>query len=247
MGKKFVGRLAFLSNFANYGFVAGGVTWPTVEHFFQAMKTLDSKEREEIRCLKTPAEVRRVGKRVQLRKDWHEVRLSVMEYAVLKKFEQNATIAKWLFRCSDEDLTEENSWGDTFWGTCKGEGQNHLGLILRKVRDHLKIRQPISLKVVGVTYKNIDGTHRQRAIRRMRAKGGEVCNITAVRHLNNIYDDNAIAVMNGENVQIGWVAKASAARLAPHMDNGMTLKLEVKKFLGGGEYNWGLVLNGRLV
>jgi predicted NAD-dependent protein-ADP-ribosyltransferase YbiA (DUF1768 family) len=34
-------------------------------------------------------------------------------------------------------LIEENTWGDTFWGICKGQGENHLGRLLMQIRDEL--------------------------------------------------------------------------------------------------------------
>jgi predicted NAD-dependent protein-ADP-ribosyltransferase YbiA (DUF1768 family) len=33
---------------------------------------------------------------------------------------------------------EGNSWGDTYWGVCKGKGQNKLGHILMQVRSTFK-------------------------------------------------------------------------------------------------------------
>jgi predicted NAD-dependent protein-ADP-ribosyltransferase YbiA (DUF1768 family) len=33
------------------------------------------------------------------------------------------------------ELVEGNWWGDTFWGVCKGVGENHLGRLLMKIRD----------------------------------------------------------------------------------------------------------------
>lgn len=37
----------------------------------------------------------------------------------------------------NRELIEENTWGDTFWGTVNGVGKNKLGLILMDVRrDH---------------------------------------------------------------------------------------------------------------
>ena len=34
-------------------------------------------------------------------------------------------------------LVEGNSWGDTFWGVCRGKGKNMLGKILMRVRKRL--------------------------------------------------------------------------------------------------------------
>jgi len=37
-------------------------------------------------------------------------------------------------------IEEKNSWGDTFWGTCEGVGQNHLGRLLMKTREKLCLK-----------------------------------------------------------------------------------------------------------
>jgi predicted NAD-dependent protein-ADP-ribosyltransferase YbiA (DUF1768 family) len=47
----------WLSNFSPYPFVLDGVSWPTVEHFYQAQKSLYAGERERIRAARHgPAE-----------------------------------------------------------------------------------------------------------------------------------------------------------------------------------------------
>lgn len=35
----------------------------------------------------------------------------------------------------DDDIVEDNDWGDTFRGICNYEGQNNLGKILMELRD----------------------------------------------------------------------------------------------------------------
>lgn len=37
-----------------------------------------------------------------------------------------------------ELLIEGNFWGGTFWGVCAGEGSNHLGRLLMKIRGELR-------------------------------------------------------------------------------------------------------------
>ena len=36
-----------------------------------------------------------------------------------------------------EPIIEDNTWGDTYWGRCRGTGSNHLGQILEETRDAL--------------------------------------------------------------------------------------------------------------
>ena len=40
----------------------------------------------------------------------------------------------WLRETGAEELVEGNYWGDTFWGVCRGEGENKLGKLLMQVR-----------------------------------------------------------------------------------------------------------------
>ena len=42
-----------------------------------------------------------------------------------------------LLATGEAQLIEGNTWNDTFWGVCKGKGQNWLGRILVEVREEL--------------------------------------------------------------------------------------------------------------
>ena len=59
-----------------------------------------------------------------------------MEEIVRAKFGQNPVLADKLLATGDTLLIEGNTWGDKFWGvdTRVGQGENHLGKILMKVR-----------------------------------------------------------------------------------------------------------------
>lgn len=56
---------------------------------------------------------------------------------VTAKFEQNPELAARLIATAPAELIEGNSWGDTYWGVCGGQGENRLGLILMAVRSKL--------------------------------------------------------------------------------------------------------------
>tara|TARA_Y100000034_G_C6567824_1_gene245972 strand:- start:117 stop:422 length:306 start_codon:yes stop_codon:yes gene_type:complete len=83
-------------------------------------------------------EARKLGRRVRLRSDWHEVRLSIMKEIVHAKFTQNEDLRERLLDTGDNELIEGNTWGDSFWGVCRGKGQNHLGNILMAIREKLR-------------------------------------------------------------------------------------------------------------
>ena len=51
---------------------------------------------------------------------------------------KDESLKEMLLLTGDQEIIEENYWGDTFWGVCRGKGQNHLGKILMKVRDELR-------------------------------------------------------------------------------------------------------------
>ena len=141
----FEGRFCFLSNFHPSPFVGSdGNTWDTVEHFFQAMKTLDVDEREFVRGKMTAGRAKRAGRKVTLRKDWDDVKLSVMEEALIKKFTQNKNLGRLLVdQTGDNFLCEGNTWHDQFWGNCTCPlhkdlaGENHLGRLLMEIREIL--------------------------------------------------------------------------------------------------------------
>lgn len=131
---EFANEHAFLSNFHPSPVVMYGQIYPTVEHAFQAAKTLDMARREEIRLAPTPGRAKRLGRRVELRPDWDTFRLEAMETLLQRKF-ADPYLRERLAETWPHKLVEGNYWGDRFWGVCGGEGENHLGRLLMKIRD----------------------------------------------------------------------------------------------------------------
>jgi len=134
---RFSGKFRFLSNFYPCKIEYEGIQYPSVEHAYQASKTLDINIRKKIAGLKSAGEAKRVGRRVKLRDDWERVKLSIMEDLVRIKFTTNNELKNKLISLKGYTLIEGNNWGDTFWGVCNGTGKNHLGRILMKVRDEI--------------------------------------------------------------------------------------------------------------
>lgn len=134
----FSGEYDFLSNFYEAPVTWKGVVYPTSEHAYQAAKTLDSVERNQIRLAETPAIAKKLGRKVTIREDWEEVKFDFMFKIVWNKFILNQELATKLLATGDAELIEGNWWGDTYWGVCRGEGQNNLGLILMTVRGILR-------------------------------------------------------------------------------------------------------------
>lgn len=127
-----------LSNFYAFEFVVSGKTYATVEHYFQAMKTVDLTEREKLRLTHGPGTVKKMGRRVQLRTDWEAIKLQVMRTALMHKFEINNPMGECLLGTGDAWLVEGNNWGDRFWGAVDGQGENWLGHLLMARRAELR-------------------------------------------------------------------------------------------------------------
>lgn len=66
--------------------------------------------------------------------DFHENKVRLMKRVCDAKFAQNAALQKLLVLTEGAHIEEANTWGDTFWGVCEGEGQNNLGKVLMDVR-----------------------------------------------------------------------------------------------------------------
>ena len=116
-----------------------GLTYQNAEAAFQAQKCIDEMEKEQFTTLR-PNEAKRLGRSVQLRPDWENVKLSIMEEIVQAKFAQNEDLKQLLLSTGELTLEEGNTWHDTFWGVDAKtrEGQNHLGRILMRVREELQ-------------------------------------------------------------------------------------------------------------
>lgn len=139
----FDGEFSFLSNFSPHTVVFAKHIWPTAEHCFQAMKTTNEFERKSILHCATPGKAKRLGRKVTLREDWEAMipkeplKVMVMRMIVRAKFTQHTDIRELLIATGRAELIEGNWWNDTFWGVCRGVGENHLGKILMQVRAEL--------------------------------------------------------------------------------------------------------------
>ena len=62
-----------------------------------------------------------------------DVKVKLMFVLVTEKFKQNPELKQKLLETGNQELIEGNTWNDTFWGVCNGQGQNWLGKILMLV------------------------------------------------------------------------------------------------------------------
>ena len=113
---EFVGDHEFLSNTYEAPITYNGRAFSTVSEAFQSSSNL--LRRPEI---------------------WKTHKVIVMRSLVFRKFLQNADLATRLVATDTVPLINGGTWQDPFWGydTIYGNGENHLGIILMKIRDFL--------------------------------------------------------------------------------------------------------------
>lgn len=135
----FNGEFFFLSNFYYCNITYNGLEFTNAEAAFQSMKCISDIQRKLFRHL-NPSSAKRLGRSVALRHDWESIKLSVMEDVIRAKFTQNPDLARKLIVTGNAKLIEGNTWGDAYWGfdLRKNAGENHLGIILMKIRKELK-------------------------------------------------------------------------------------------------------------
>lgn len=134
----FRGKYYFLSNFCDSKVFYDGVEYTSVEHAYQAAKTLDLEYRDIIRRAATPSKAKRIGQVVPVRDNWELIKVQIMRTLVAQKFAE-PTLRSYLQATAPAILEEGNWWGDTFWGVdLEGNGQNWLGKILMEVRERQK-------------------------------------------------------------------------------------------------------------
>jgi ribA/ribD-fused uncharacterized protein len=149
----FRGRFVFLSNFYPCRIEHKGITYPSVEHYYVALKVTGMQFidgvyytgadfRELIARVIDAGDVKKLGRRVKVRSDWEEKKLEFMEWGVREKF-KDPNLSEMLLDTGDLELIEGNNWHDVYYGKCychkcNGSGENYLGKILMKIREELK-------------------------------------------------------------------------------------------------------------
>jgi ribA/ribD-fused uncharacterized protein len=142
---EFQGEYRFLSNFWLVNVIYDHQMYSSVEHAYQAAKTLDDTQRRMIQWAEKPGDAKRMGQIITLREDWEQVKLLVMKNLVWQKF-QYPNLKQKLLATGDQSLIEGNRWHDNYWGVCLCGvcqntkhiiGHNYLGRVLMDVRDKL--------------------------------------------------------------------------------------------------------------
>ena len=146
-GLAFFSIQCFLSNFFRCEIHFRGRIYSSLEQAYQCTKALLNDESAFARIFKSnsPAEMKRWGGQITVNEHWDNYKLQIMEDLLFSKFEQNKQLYYSLLNTRPHFLIE--STVDSFWGAgCQfgsialeegcWEGQNHLGNLLVRVRDH---------------------------------------------------------------------------------------------------------------
>lgn len=134
----FKGDYSFLSNFYPCEIEYENDVYPSVEHAYQAAKTLNLDQRTKIRLMEHPGQAKKYGRLVHMKHSWPTTKVMVMESLLRKKFTGYHDLSLKLYQTGDIYIEETNTWGDTFWGVCNGKGHNVLGNLLMKIRGDIK-------------------------------------------------------------------------------------------------------------
>ena len=134
---KFSGKNRWLSNFWPAEVELDGTKYASVEHAYQAAKTLNMEDRALFQGISASV-AKSLGKKLVVRDDWNEVKMAVMTDLNMQKYTKHPALAAKLIATGDQQLVEGNYWKDHFWGVCNGVGENHLGKILMEIRKNIQ-------------------------------------------------------------------------------------------------------------
>jgi len=130
------------TNFSPHSVYYDDKSYPTSEHLFQSLKFAHRPNlAEHIRtCDPRPSKAFSEARRFQpeVRPDWKEVNIQIMDVVLWHKFNQHQDLRDELLSTGNAELVE-NSDKDAFWGIGhEGKGRNELGKALERLRTKLR-------------------------------------------------------------------------------------------------------------
>jgi N-glycosidase YbiA len=131
------------SNWAPYPIELEGETWKSSEHYYQYKKFEKTDPEYALKIKNAPTA--REAKILSMENDhyppyWNDIKVDVLQVAVMKKFESYPHLRDLLLSTGDEELIEANQ-EDSFWGEgSDGSGKNWMGQILMEIRAYLKTK-----------------------------------------------------------------------------------------------------------
>lgn len=106
------------------------------ENYYHSRKTNDPILRAKILKM-NPYEAKRYCKKhsgnIDLVDNWDDIKEDVMYEALKIKFSIIPLFLKLIFLT--DEIVEDNTWRDTYWGRYNGKGQNRLGILITKLRN----------------------------------------------------------------------------------------------------------------
>lgn len=116
--------------------------FPTVEHYYQAMKFYASDKRfETIMGLKNPDDARLLTKtleyKINRRKDFDKIKFDIMEKALYAKFKQNPDAAE-LLKSTGDTILIKSCPVCYKCGFGEGSGMNRIGKVLMQIRAEIQ-------------------------------------------------------------------------------------------------------------
>lgn len=115
--------------------------YPSVVNAYEAAKTVDLDLRLPFESC-GPLEAIELGKTLVVRDGLDELRPYIMLFFIRQKFSKEP-LRTMLLDTGNDELINDNACGDTYWGVCKGIGQNMLGKIIMRVRNELQKKRII--------------------------------------------------------------------------------------------------------
>jgi predicted NAD-dependent protein-ADP-ribosyltransferase YbiA (DUF1768 family) len=112
----------------DYPFNVGHKSYPSVQHYFFAMKSEDEDYQEKVRLQKKEV-IFELGRKCKLRKDWESRKVDFAYEGHYQKFCQNPELSKKLITTGNENI--ECKWDDNFWIKWKS-------IILTRIRAELR-------------------------------------------------------------------------------------------------------------
>jgi ribA/ribD-fused uncharacterized protein len=116
-----------------------GCVWSSVEHAYQAMKSVNPLIRSDIANASTPWDALKKGRKVKPRANWDDIKVDVMLRILVRKFTPGTPLADMLVATGDAWLVEDGDvTHNKFWAVdSQGVGENMLGRLLMAIRSQL--------------------------------------------------------------------------------------------------------------
>jgi len=128
----------YLGNFYPAPVTIEGITYPTVEHYFQCQKFEESWKFSKVIECKTPKEAQRTAKQLGYdREEWQHRKEQVMATGIRAKFSQHSELRQALLSTAPATLVED-SHKDYYWGGSLAGSKNRMGILLMQLRDQLE-------------------------------------------------------------------------------------------------------------